>query len=96
MSVNVDFKHVDTAENALLGQGLGKAVVAGVFIVDVQFARGYDLKLAVDALVIVVDNDESLDLSTAQQMAGRASRAQTVQNCHIFVVSSFLKDTVKF
>jgi len=48
----------------------------GVFVIDRRYARGYDLKLAVDSLVYVLDNGGDLSLAEVQQCCGRSSRSQ--------------------
>jgi len=47
----------------------------GIYVVAVDFARGYDLKLARDAHVFVVAYENGFSISQVKQMVGRGSRA---------------------
>ena len=44
-------------------------------MVKKEFCRGFNLKLTVDATVVVLDMDASLTYSEVKQMAGRSSRS---------------------
>jgi hypothetical protein len=45
-----------------------------VFILNRKFARGFDFKLKVDPLVIVLVNDPQMSYSQIKQMFGRSCR----------------------
>ena len=62
----IDFKNVQTKEDALFSKDADAEQSRTVYLVNVDFARGYDLKLTKDALVLIMDNDESLVMTTAE------------------------------
>ena len=59
----------------------------GVCICARQFCRGFNIKLTMDARVLILDHVGHLLISEAVQMAGRASRTQGVQHCYVATVS---------
>ena len=60
----------------------------GVWLVDHSFHRGYDLKLSVDATVLIYSNRGKLDHTEAKQMIGRGSRSMGVATGSIYIVDS--------
>ena len=52
-----------------------------------MFCRGFNIKLNMDARVLVLDHGGTLLISEAEQMAGRASRTQGVQHCYVATLS---------
>ena len=50
-----------------------------MFILNRKFARGFDFKLKVDPLVIVLVNDPQMSYSQIKQMFGRSCRRQGTQ-----------------
>lgn len=48
----------------------------GVVRICREYARGYDLKLTIDAIVIVIADDDTIRKSEVYQIFGRSSRAQ--------------------
>ena len=53
----IDFKNIQTKEDALFSKDAATEENRTVFLVSKDFARGYDLKLTKDALVLILDND---------------------------------------
>lgn len=72
---------IDNDDDALVNRESTAQLTKGIFVIETRYSRGYDLKLAKDAIVLILDNDGTLRLSDAEQMAGRASRAQSKQVC---------------
>ena len=58
----------------------------GVYILKENFARGFDLKFAVNAHVIVYAGDCIYSASTIRQMVGRANRAQGIAHGRVYVL----------
>ena len=58
----------------------------GVYYIQMDMMRGYNLKLTTDARVIICDTVGTLNLTQVEQMAGRASRSQNIQRCGVHLV----------
>ena len=52
------------------------------------FARGFDIKFASDAFVVIFNEASKFKASMIKQMVGRANRSQGVQNGRVFVTST--------
>ena len=52
-----------------------------------KFARGFDLKFAMNAFVLIFSNNCYYYASTIRQMVGRANRAQGVAHGRVFIIS---------
>ena len=65
-----------------------------MYLVAEEFCRGFNLKLTVDATVVVLDMYNTLTHSQVKQMAGRASRSQGSQKCYCYIVDAFLYSVV--
>lgn len=63
-------KHTAASVRALM-----KKSTSGIVLITPLYARGYDLKLAEEAFVVVVANDKLLKISDIYQMLGRGSRS---------------------
>ena len=59
----------------------------GLYILQEKFARGFDLKFAMNAYVLVFSNNSYYFASTIRQMVGRANRAQGVAHGRVFILS---------
>ena len=60
----------------------------GVFLLSRRFARGFDLKFATDAFVVVLSLQNDVPASEIEQMIGRASRCNGVQEGCVYIVST--------
>ena len=69
------FHEVPDKKAALLWRSTGKTETRGVWLINRKFNRGFDLKLGVDAAVLIVDHDESLSWTELNQAIGRGNRA---------------------
>jgi hypothetical protein len=59
-------------------------IESGVFLLGQRFARGIDLKLQKDAVVVIcLNGPQTLSMNTTEQMAGRGNRAQGKQIAHV-------------
>ena len=59
----------------------------GLYVLQEKFARGFDLKFAMNAYVLVFSNDCYYYASTIRQMVGRANRAQGVAHGRVFIIT---------
>ena len=59
----------------------------GLYILQEKFARGFDLKFAMNAYVLVFSNNCYYYASTIRQMVGRANRAQGVAHGRVFIIT---------
>ena len=50
--------------------------IKGVFVLDRQFGRSYDLKLSAEAQVLILVNEKTIKYTEAIQMVGRGCRSQ--------------------
>ena len=73
-------------ESAVKARVMGHNVSKGVYFIEMDMMRGYNLKLTVDARVIICDTVGSLNMTQVEQMAGRASRSQNIQHCGVHLV----------
>ena len=62
-----------------------KEETLGVYFFNRDFARGVDLRLATDALVIIVKGEWQLTKSEVDQMVGRGSRNQGICEGWVYV-----------
>ena len=76
---DVTLSVINDALNAAVQQGSSRRIARGVFLLDRGLARGYDLKFAKDAFVIVLSQDGRIPWSECNQMIGRSAR---LQDCH--------------
>ena len=51
-------------------------------------SRGFDLKLGVDAYVVVVGNDDDMEMNYVRQAAGRGCRSMGQAHAAIFVYAA--------
>ena len=51
-----------------------KSVDSGIYFVNQDLYRGFDIKMVCDAHVAVLDTDGTLNIRTANQMSGRSAR----------------------
>ena len=65
---------------------------SGVFFLSERLARGFDLKFAVSAFVVVYAAEFAYMSGTIEQMIGRANRNQDVQAGRVFCTFSSLVD----
>ena len=77
---------VSDHEAALRARQLAMKQNTGVYYIQMDMMRGYNLKLTADARVIICDTVGSLNLTQVEQMAGRASRSQNIQRCGVHLV----------
>ena len=59
----------------------------GLYVLQEKFARGFDLKFAMNAFVLVFSNNCYYYASTIRQMVGRANRAQGTAYGRVFILS---------
>ena len=63
----------------------------GVYVLKDNFARGFDLKFAINAYVYIYAGECVYSASTIRQMVGRANRAQGAAHGRVFLhVKNFL------
>jgi hypothetical protein len=72
----VSWYTVDSKEEARVVRNVMTTRSRGVIRICRSYARGYDLKLAQDAHVIVIANGDAVKLSEVLQMVGRGCRSQ--------------------
>ena len=72
----VSWYTVDSKEEARVVRNVMTTRSRGVIRICRSYARGYDLKLAQDAHVIVIANGDAIKLSEVLQMVGRGCRSQ--------------------
>jgi len=70
----VAFKTVDTCQQAETVRNVLKTECNGMIRVTRKYARGYDLKLLRDSIVIVVADGKKIRFSEVKQMFGRGCR----------------------
>lgn len=56
-------------------RGRDKGKQRGIYVIGTKWSRGYDLKLANDAIVLVLAYEKGFPLSQVNQMFGRGSRS---------------------
>lgn len=67
--------YIDTPDTAKRVRDENKTMDRGVYVLDPQFARGYDLKLSKDAAVLIMQYRNGFPLSVVKQMVGRGCRS---------------------
>ena len=70
------FNYISTEEEAAQQKNIATSLSKGVFLLHRKFSRGFDIKFAQDAIVVVFDPNNNIPASEIVQMIGRASRAQ--------------------
>ena len=60
---SIAFEDIQTTEEAVLARLNHETTTTGVFMVNRKFAMGYDLKLKVEPLVMVLVNDPKMSTS---------------------------------
>ena len=60
----------------------------GVFIMKEEFARGFDIRFACEAYVVIFNERSYFKASMIEQMVGRANRTQGTQTGRVFVTST--------
>ena len=84
----VVFNHIQEEEEAAQQKNFVVNFKDGVFLLSRRFARGFDLKFATDAFVVVLSLQNNIRASEIEQMIGRASRCNGVQQGCVHIVSS--------
>ena len=74
--------------DALDSRSLSDGTDKGVLIMKQEFARGFDIRFAVAAYVVIFNERSYFKASTLEQMVGRANRTQGVQTGRVFVTST--------
>ena len=74
------------ASDAMGSKADAHVMTNGVYILKDTFARGFDLKFAVNAHVIVYAAECIYSASTIKQMVGRANRAQGIAHGRVYVI----------
>lgn len=74
--VGASFYSISTIGDAKLLREALKDSTRGIMLIESQFARGYDLKMAADGHAVVFANGTQLQPNTIRQMFGRANRSQ--------------------
>ena len=79
------------AKDAMGSKADANVMQNGIYVLRDNFARGFDLKFAVNAFVYVYAAECVYSASTIRQMVGRANRAQGVAHGKVYVlVKNFL------
>ena len=60
----------------------------GLYILQEKFARGFDLKFAMNAHVVIYADKCLFSASTVRQMVGRANRAQGIAHGRVFILAA--------
>ena len=84
--VRIPCTEVLNENDALVQRNLCRNLYHGVWLIDRDFHRGFDLKLSVDSTVIIYDAHKKLSNVEAKQMVGRASRAMGAAYGRIYIV----------
>ena len=84
---SVIFNRISNGADACQQKNFAVNTEKGVFLLDRRFARGFDLKFATDAFVVVLALKNDVRASEIEQMIGRASRCNGVQQGCVHVVS---------
>ena len=71
---NLLFNHLKTEEEAAQQKNYSTNISHGVYLLRRRFARGFDIKFAKDAFVVVLALKNDVRASEIEQMIGRASR----------------------
>ena len=79
-------------DDALASRSLSEGVDKGVLIMKEEFARGFDIRFAREAYVVIFNERSYFKASTLEQMVGRANRTQGVQQGRVFVTSTVCID----
>ena len=66
-------------DDALASRSLSDGADKGVLIMKEEFARGFDIRFAREAYVVIFNERSYFKASTLEQMVGRANRTQGVQ-----------------
>ena len=75
-------------EDALASRSLSEGVDKGVLIMKEEFARGFDIRFAREAYVVIFNERSYFKASMIEQMVGRANRTQGTQTGRVFVTST--------
>ena len=87
ISLSLETAVVDASDDDALSLALQtKTKAKGVYIMSEQLARGFDMKFAKEAFVLIYARDFYYDSSVIEQMVGRANRHQGVQCGRVFAV----------
>ena len=76
---------IETVDDALTARKISKDTDKGIWVVNEELGRGFDLKMADDAYVFVLDNARKLNLTMIMQMIGRGSRCQGISEGEVYV-----------
>ena len=85
---NLLYNHIYTEDEAAQQKNVATNISKGVFLLRRRYARGFDLKFAQDAIVVVLALENDVRASEIEQMIGRASRSNGVQQGYVHVVST--------
>ena len=57
------FASISSFEDAIEQKAYGEGVTEGIFFINTDYSRGYDIKLAEDAHVIILDDSTTMTLA---------------------------------
>ena len=80
------FAKIESISEALCQRDLCKNQTSGVWLVNRSFGRGFDLKLAADSTVMIIDPERDVTLTEASQMVGRSSRSLGIGKGFIWLI----------
>ena len=83
----IEVFRVDTYLEALQQRQLASDATKGVWLVNREWSRGFDLKLADESKVFIFDIYGKLPIAEIMQMTGRASRSQNVCKSRVWCVT---------
>ena len=63
-------------------------MMKSIFLIEIKFSWGYDLKFAIDAHIVIFYNEAKLSISEAEQMIGQSLRSQNNPHGTAVLVSS--------
>lgn len=75
LEMGIDFKYLESYDEAMEIRREKQDDVRGVYLCHSDFQRGFDMKMAVDAYVMIFATEKGYKMSEIEQMIGRGSRA---------------------
>ena len=81
---DLEVVHIKDVTTAINYRDRDKGKSRGIYVIATKRSRGFDLKLAKDAIVLVLAYDEGFPWSQVNQMFGRGSRSFGISRGYYF------------
>lgn len=81
---DIEVVHINDVKSAMHYRDRDKGKQRGIYVIGTKWYRGYDLKLAKDALVLVLAYEDGFPWSQVNQMFGRGSRSFGISRGYYF------------